>query len=128
MIDMREMPDQDAYREAERRAKAINQCLKIAPKIGLQSRAQSLANEIAKDLEGFGEKMLPHLDNVPEEHMPKARAHVIMVAHLLELISGADYADIFRKRALGNISYSADKQSSARGDADNRNGEGMPAA
>lgn len=104
VIDMREAPDGEKYLIAERRAKAVKKCQLFADRLGLKTLSQNIVGETIKELEQFEDKMLDVLRRVGADEREIASQHIIMTAHIQEILMGPDAADLFRKRALGLLS------------------------
>ena len=91
-------PDEEKFVTSERRALALGEASRIADEIGLQSACQSKVNQLRRDLEQYGAKIIERLPKVDAEQKPEASAHLSMTVRLVELIANSDTADLLRRR------------------------------
>lgn len=91
-------PDEMKFELSERRARALGEASRIAEQIGLQSACQSKVNQLRRDLETYGAKIIERLPKVGLEHKQEASAHLATTVRLVELITNSDTADLLRRR------------------------------
>jgi len=93
-----DFPDDQKFETAERRARALGEASRIAEQIGLQSACQSKVNQMRKELEKYGAKIIEKLPKVEAANQAEASAHLATTVRLVELITNADTADLLRRR------------------------------
>lgn len=93
-----EFPDEAAFISSERRARALADTARIADEIGLQYACQSAVNQLRKDLDQYGAKIIESLPKVDESKKEEAGAHLAVTVRLIELIENSDTADLLRRR------------------------------
>jgi hypothetical protein len=102
--DFSAFPDDDKFEIAERRARALGEASRMAEQIGLQSACQSKVNQLRKDLEQYGAKIIEKLPKTPVDKKAEAAAHLATTVRLVELVTNSDTADLLRRR--GNAALS----------------------
>ena len=107
--DLRQDPDVEAYDQAEDRAKAVREISQLGERIGVNAQIQSVTKGIIEEIHNYSDSLLDQLEEVPEEYVNRARSHVIMIAHLMELLAGPDPAETFYKRAFRRITEAGKK-------------------
>lgn len=96
--DFSDFPDDKRFEIAERRARALGEASRMAEQIGLQSACQSKVNQLRKELEHYGAKIIEKLPKTPVDNKAQAAAHLATTVRLVELVTNSDTADLLRRR------------------------------
>ncbi|MDX1737400.1 MAG: hypothetical protein R3261_04140, partial [Alphaproteobacteria bacterium] len=98
-----EWPNDHDFEVAERRAKAIHDITSISNHLGNNSACQALTSKMQKHFDNYVAGILKALPMAPENLIDTAQAYVHIATRLMELILGADEADLLRRRSNAAI-------------------------
>jgi len=101
--DFSEALDEGAFTVAERRARAVADTTRLAEQLGVTSTANSTVTGLRKELATYTAKMIDRIAKSDESERDDALIHLYATVRLLELISGAEEADLFRRRGVSGL-------------------------